>query len=88
MHTPAMRAKIDQGTPEKVVDKSAPEAPAAAHPLCSAFVPEDFVDTCERPADVQLVLPNGRVFPGLSFCDARFAVAYPVAPPPVVRLLR
>ena len=62
MDTPPRPPKLSADTPEKVVEP----------PPCSAFLPPDYVEVCGRRAEIQVVLPNGRGLPGLSFCARCF----------------
>ena len=52
-------------TPEKV-SKRGPR------PARSAYVPPDYAGQCSQPADVQVLLPNGRAVAALAFCIGCF----------------
>ena len=67
MNTPPRPTRIPEGTPEKG-EKKPRVVIVGPHPLCSAFLPEDYVEQCGRPADVHVLLPNGEAPPGLAFC--------------------
>ena len=51
MSTPQRPTRIPQGTPEKV-EKKPTVVVVGPHPVCSAFIPEDYVERCGRLADV------------------------------------
>ena len=61
METPPRQSRVRAETPEKV-----------SRPVCSAYIPPNYVHRCGQPAVVQVLLPNGRAVPDLLFCAACF----------------
>ena len=67
MSTPQRPTRISPGTPEEV-EKIPTVVVVGPHPVCSAFIPEDYVERCGRLADVHVLLPNGQAPPEVAFC--------------------
>ena len=65
METPPRKKRTIPETPEKVSER-------APRPVCLAYVPPDYAGQCSQPADVQVLLPNGRAVAALAFCIGCF----------------